>query len=65
MADLAAANHLLRSVFGFASFRDGQAEIIEAILAGRDVLAVMPTMPGWSPRTARATRTCSCRRTAW
>src|SRR4249920_111857 len=48
MADLAAANHLLRSVFGFASFRDGQAEIIEAILAGRDVLAVMPTGSGKS-----------------
>src|SRR6202795_1371403 len=48
MADLAAANHLLRSVFGFASFRDGQAEIIETILSGRDVLAVMPTGSGKS-----------------
>ncbi len=48
MADLAAASHLLRSVFGFASFRDGQAEIIETILAGRDVLAVMPTGSGKS-----------------
>src|ERR1700675_2806091 len=48
MADLAAANHLLRSVFGFASFRDGQAEIIETILSGRDVVAVMPTGSGKS-----------------
>src|SRR5208283_4506262 len=48
MADLAAASHLLRSVFGFASFRHGQAEIIETILAGRDVLAVMPTGSGKS-----------------
>src|SRR6266852_4374591 len=48
MADLAAARHLVRSVFGFASFRDGQAEIIETILAGRDVLAVMPTGSGKS-----------------
>src|ERR1700682_3789250 len=41
--DLVAAQNLLRSVFGFGSFRAGQAEIIETILAGRDVLAVMPT----------------------
>src|ERR1700674_591367 len=48
MADLAAATSLLRTVFGFASFRAGQAEIIETILAGRDVLAVMPTGSGKS-----------------
>src|SRR5882757_5587888 len=48
MADLAAANDLLRTVFGFAEFRAGQAEIIETILAGRDVLAVMPTGSGKS-----------------
>src|SRR5215468_1888688 len=48
MADLAAAQNLLRTVFGFAAFRAGQAEIIEAILAGRDVLAVMPTGSGKS-----------------
>jgi ATP-dependent DNA helicase RecQ len=46
--DLDAAQKLLRSVFGFSSFRDGQAEIIAAILAGRDVLAVMPTGSGKS-----------------
>src|SRR5580692_5794112 len=48
MADLAAANRLLHSVFGFADFREGQAEIIETILAERDVLAVMPTGSGKS-----------------
>ncbi|HEY2138240.1 MAG TPA: DNA helicase RecQ [Xanthobacteraceae bacterium] len=48
VADLAAAQDLLRSVFGFASFREGQAEIIDTILAGRDVLAVMPTGSGKS-----------------
>jgi ATP-dependent DNA helicase RecQ len=48
MADLAAAQTLLRTVFGFAEFRAGQAEIIETILAGRDVLAVMPTGSGKS-----------------
>src|SRR5215471_74798 len=48
MAELAAAQNLLHSVFGFASFRPGQAEIIETILDGRDVLAVMPTGSGKS-----------------
>ncbi len=48
MADLAAANDLLRTVFGFADFREGQAEIIAAIADGRDVLAVMPTGSGKS-----------------
>ena len=36
-------------MFGFAAFRAGQAEIIEAILAGRDVIALMPTGTGKSP----------------
>src|SRR5216683_178776 len=48
MADLPAATKLLHSVFGFADFRAGQAEIIETILDGRDVLAVMPTGSGKS-----------------
>jgi ATP-dependent DNA helicase RecQ len=48
MADLAAAQNLLHTVFGFAEFRAGQAEIIETILSRRDVLAVMPTGSGKS-----------------
>ena len=48
MADLAAAEQTLRTIFGFDSFRAGQAEIIETILDGRDVLAVMPTGSGKS-----------------
>ncbi len=38
----------LRSRFGFAGFRPGQLEAIEATLAGRDVLAIMPTGSGKS-----------------
>src|ERR1700742_260089 len=48
MAELAAAQKLLHSVFGFGSFRPRQGEIIETILDGRDVLAVMPTGSGKS-----------------
>ena len=38
----------MESVFGFRSFRSGQEEIVRAILAGRDVFAVMPTGGGKS-----------------
>jgi len=39
---------VLREVFGFDSFRPGQREIIDAVLAGRDCIAVMPTGAGKS-----------------
>jgi len=39
---------LLKSVFGFETFRPGQEEVVAAILAGRDVLAIMPTGGGKS-----------------
>jgi ATP-dependent DNA helicase RecQ len=39
---------LLRDVFGFEDFRPGQREIVDAVLAGRDVLAIMPTGGGKS-----------------
>ena len=48
MPDLAAAQRILRATFGFAEFKPGQAEIVAAILDGRDVLAVMPTGSGKS-----------------
>ena len=48
MSDLAAAQAALRTTFGFDAFRPGQADIIGTILAGRDVLAVMPTGSGKS-----------------
>jgi ATP-dependent DNA helicase RecQ len=43
-----AAREVLRQTFGFPDFRPGQAEVIAAVLAGRDVLAVMPTGSGKS-----------------
>jgi ATP-dependent DNA helicase RecQ len=38
----------LKSVFGFDTFRPGQEAVIEAVMAGRDCLAVMPTGAGKS-----------------
>jgi len=38
----------LREVFGFRGFRPGQREAVEAAVAGRDVLVVMPTGSGKS-----------------
>jgi ATP-dependent DNA helicase RecQ len=39
---------VLRTQFGYDSFRPGQGDVIDAIIAGRDVLAVMPTGAGKS-----------------
>ncbi|RUW32949.1 ATP-dependent DNA helicase RecQ, partial [Mesorhizobium sp. M1E.F.Ca.ET.041.01.1.1] len=39
---------VLQDVFGFDDFRPGQADVMEALLAGRHVLAVMPTGAGKS-----------------
>ena len=38
----------LTRVYGFSGFRPGQEEIVAAVLAGEDVLAVMPTGSGKS-----------------
>ncbi|MCY4014944.1 MAG: DNA helicase RecQ [Gammaproteobacteria bacterium] len=42
------ARNTLRTVFGYDDFRPGQAEVIEAVLAGRDCLVLMPTGGGKS-----------------
>jgi ATP-dependent DNA helicase RecQ len=42
------ASALLRDVFGFDAFRPGQQEIVEAVTAGENVLAIMPTGGGKS-----------------
>ena len=39
---------VLRETFGFDSFRPGQEAVIDTLLAGRNVLAVMPTGAGKS-----------------
>jgi ATP-dependent DNA helicase RecQ len=67
MSDLAAAQDRLRTIFGFAEFRPGQADIVSAILDGRDVLAVMPTGSGKSlaisfRRSCATGSRSSCRR---
>ncbi|HVL21267.1 MAG TPA: DNA helicase RecQ [Amaricoccus sp.] len=42
------ARRLLGTVFGFPDFRPGQGEIVTAVEAGRNVLAIMPTGGGKS-----------------
>ena len=41
-------HNILRQTFGYDSFRPGQEEIVDALLAGSNVLAVMPTGSGKS-----------------
>ena len=50
----------LKRYFGYDSFRPGQEEIVSALLAGRDALAIMPT--GAASRSAIRSLPCCCRR---
>ena len=42
------AEHALRRIFGFDSFRGVQRDVVERVLSGRSTLAVMPTGAGKS-----------------
>jgi hypothetical protein len=49
---------VLKETFGYDSFRRGQREVIDAVLAGRDAIGVMPT--GAASRSpTRSPRACS------
>lgn len=39
---------ILHTYFGFSEFRDGQAQIVEALLSSQDVIGIMPTGAGKS-----------------
>ncbi len=47
-APLQPPEEVLKDVFGYDSFRPGQREIIDAVLAGQDCVGVMPTGSGKS-----------------
>ena len=46
--DLAAAQQVLKTTFGYDEFRPGQKAVIEQVLAGENTLAIMPTGGGKS-----------------
>jgi ATP-dependent DNA helicase RecQ len=47
-AALRSPEEVMKTVFGYHSFRPGQKEIMEAVLSGRDCVGVMPTGAGKS-----------------
>ncbi len=48
MSKMKQAKGVLKQYFGYDQFREGQAELIESVLDGRDVLGIMPTGAGKS-----------------
>ncbi|MEI8608664.1 ATP-dependent DNA helicase RecQ [Enterovibrio sp. Hal110] len=47
-SEIAHDHSVLQTVFGYHSYRDGQKEIIDAVIAGQDCLVIMPTGGGKS-----------------
>lgn len=45
---LTRANHILKKYFGYDSFREGQEQLIQSILLGKDTFGIMPTGAGKS-----------------
>ena len=42
------AHDILKQIFGYSSYRNGQEEIVNNILDGKQTLAIMPTGAGKS-----------------
>ena len=55
---MADPHSILKKVFGYDSFRPGQEDIVRRLLAGQDVLAVMP--PARVNPSAIRCRRCFC-----
>ena len=51
---------VLRDVFGFPSFRDGQLRVVQQTLAGRSCLAILPTGQGKSLCYQARVSACAC-----
>lgn len=56
-------HRLLWETFGYTEFRPGQLKLIDAMLAGRDVLGVMPTGAGKS--ICYQMLACCCAASRW
>ncbi|TCD55036.1 DNA helicase RecQ [Alloscardovia theropitheci] len=48
MSSVVTKEDILQQTYGYSTFREGQAQIIDMIMGGTDVLAVMPTSAGKS-----------------